>query len=300
MELQIYGYSGGMQSNMTYVPGMRDDFTLNNYYHDEGLIDDSVKGNRLHRNRDNSLELIPKNPIAGIGKKLISPLLGSSIELSIRTYRVVRQGFSAMDNLFSKALNILPGAHAQGIIQKTWNNLIAVSDNSRANFAQCLETSVENYRKILTQGGQQSDPALIQSANLIGGRLIRVCEDEHSKKTHEALYIQYKEEYERWEKKRDKFLEECKKKHGGDETCYLDLSPEYQNPALFQSDHLESQDATSYTSRRVWESREGYMYCKIYVNRWGFDTVYETAVYNYDVKTGKPTNNAGSSNKGGN
>ncbi|MBA3720991.1 MAG: hypothetical protein H0W88_01150 [Parachlamydiaceae bacterium] len=78
----------------------------------DSLIDYSVKGTRLIRQKDDSLKIIPKTPCEVIGERILRPLLDSTYQISNRTFRFLKYSFSFVDNILSRTLNILPVAEA--------------------------------------------------------------------------------------------------------------------------------------------------------------------------------------------
>lgn len=109
MSLSIYRHSNIFNS----VNGMGLNAAVQASQIGKGLaIDYSVSENRLHRHSDGSIEVTPYTPYEVIGRQVIRPLLNATYDLSCRTFQVLRAGFSAMDTIFSKALNFIPGVKA--------------------------------------------------------------------------------------------------------------------------------------------------------------------------------------------
>lgn len=79
-----------------------------------GNVDSRMITNRLCRYQNGSLAIIQKTPAEVAGERILRPILNVSYQLSIHTFRVLKNGFSYFDNIFN-SLTFLTYAEAAEI-----------------------------------------------------------------------------------------------------------------------------------------------------------------------------------------
>lgn len=71
--------------------------------------------NRLYQRPDGSFEVMPKSPAEVVGERVIRPLLDVTYSLSVRTFQLIKSGFSFLDTALTKTLQFLPQASASSV-----------------------------------------------------------------------------------------------------------------------------------------------------------------------------------------
>lgn len=85
------------------------------HYH--ALYSGMQRENRLYQRPDGSFEVLPKSPAEVVGERVIRPLIDVTYSLSVRTFQLIKSGFSFLDTALSKTLQFLPVASASGLSQ---------------------------------------------------------------------------------------------------------------------------------------------------------------------------------------
>lgn len=82
--------------------------------------------NRLYQRPDGSFEVLPKSPAEVVGERVIRPLIDATYSLSVRTFQLIKSGFSFLDTALTKTLQFLPVASASSV-------LYAPSENTKVS-----------------------------------------------------------------------------------------------------------------------------------------------------------------------
>jgi hypothetical protein len=237
-------------------------------------IDYSVRGNRLHRRIDGSLEVIAKTPCEVIGERVIRPLLDTTYDLSIRSVKVLKRVFSSFDNVLSRTLNFLPGAEATSLSNQ---------ESPPTELEKCLAPVLQDVQPVVHAAVQQADSERIQAAEKVYGPSIQECILRNSYTTsYTAVKKVYKENQENHDKHAEKLtkaLNACKAKHPSCTHTKIERLPE----KFTIKDPADS-------NRREWVTTQGYLSWVVYVeNSYWPDSFFDNGGYNYNDRTDHAT-----------
>jgi hypothetical protein len=167
----------------------------------DSSIDYSVKGNRLHKNRDGSLEVIPKTPFEIFGERIIRPLIDTTYDFSSRTFQVLKSGFSFLDNIFSRTLIFLPVAKAsqsiddQSIVTEESDKTLKVYTQPPCDALLALNKALNDYQE---NSGQIAPSEAVVALEEESARTICLhSEDFHDDNTVTLTPQQAKDELEK-------------------------------------------------------------------------------------------------------
>jgi hypothetical protein len=241
----------------------------------DSTIDYSVRGNRLHKHRDGSLEVIPKTPFEIFGERIIRPLIDTTYDFSSRTFQVLKRGVSFWDNIFSRALNFLPVAKA------------SQSSDDQSTLSKCVSLPLNEVIRVTDVSLTSNNPKLLELAHQVYGPFFEKCFNEESYHRAQEQYNKNQKEHNKQVEKFTKKLRECNDIYGTN-NCYAYNKIDHQ-PELFQIHTLRLEKGKVVPSLE-WVTSQGYFSWSIYASRFYFTSAFfGSDSYNFDTRTNKPT-----------
>lgn len=264
-------------------------FTQNSGQHKDSIIDYSVPSNRLHKHIDGSIELEQKTLFEVVGERIVRPLLDKACDLSNRSFRVLKMGFSLIDTIFSKALSILPLVEASSTV--TANNPSSGSSASvvpTSTLEKCVGPNLEQAYKVTAAAIANNNPKLLEAAHMLYGPFFENCFNDESFHKANEIYARDLKAHQEFRKKFEEKLKECETENGGTGYCKakskVDITPD-----IFQIDKTRTENGQTVTAQE-WTTSPGYFSASIEIYKWYWsDGYYSSSSYNFDTDSKKRT-----------
>ncbi len=232
------------------------------------FIDHSVSGNRLYEHSDGTLEVIPKSPAEVIGERVLRPMIDKIYNFSIYTFQCTQSGFSALDAVFSRILNILPTAYA------------ATAPNHQNAMERCLAAPLGQAVQVAQAGVAGHDPKMIEAAHKLYGPLLQHCISDDSYNKARVQLDENMKDHREQVKIMENNLAKCEQSNQGYK-CYkaseIPRKPDIVNIKRSGDD-----------SQNEWKVVPGYLCWTIYIDGW-WDKFFASGGYNCDPNSHKPT-----------
>lgn len=235
----------------------------------------AIRQNRLRRHSDGTVEVIHHTPCEVIGRRVIRPLLNTAYDLSSRTFRIFKRGFSFLDTALSRTLNFLPGAAAS-----------PTPDPSNSNLQQCLAPHLRETVGMTTKAVATGDSKMVVAAHTLYGPFFAQCFNDVSYSRVQEIDRKNKEQYAQENSRRASALKACNE--ANDNQC-TDRGTTGNLPDMFQIEVKKRLENGLEVIGHEWTTSSGYLFWIVKVKGWIYNSHYANGSYNYDEGNGRPT-----------